>query len=39
MLKWTAKRAWIGSRVTANGNLGWNVARPCDRFQPFIPGG
>ena len=39
MLKWTAKRAWIGSRVTANGNLGWNVARHCDRFHLSILGG
>jgi hypothetical protein len=39
MLKWTAKRAWIGSRLTANGNLEWNVARPGDRFQPSILGG
>ncbi len=39
MLKWTAKRAWIGSRLTVNGKLGWNVARPCDRFQPSILGG
>ena len=39
MLKRTAKRAWIGSRSTANGNLGCNVARPCDRFQPSMLGG